>query len=205
MSNKARKPASGGARKHDVIVVGAGHNGLTCAAYLAAAGLRVLVVERSQNVGGACVTEELFPGFRMSTAAYSLSLLLPEIIRDLKLDLDLRPRDPVAFAPYENGGGLFLWRDPKKRSEAISELSSNDAGAYSELHDLFAEAGRRLRPLLSYPATRKQARRAFRDSGIEGLFKKTIDGSIADLCEEYFESDFLKGYVASQGITGTTG
>jgi len=205
VSNKARKPASGGARKHDVIVVGAGHNGLTCAAYLAAAGLRVLVVERSENVGGACVTEELFPGFRMSTAAYSLSLLLPEIIRDLKLDLDLRPRDPVAFAPYENGGGLFLWRDPKKRSEAISELSSNDAGAYSELHDLFAEAGRRLRPLLSYPATRKQARRAFRDSGIEGLFKKTIDGSIADLCEEYFESDFMKGYVASQGITGTTG
>src|SRR5215210_1725422 len=102
---------------YDAIVIGAGHNGLVCAAYLAHGGLRVLVLERRDLVGGACVTEELWPGYRMSTAAYSLSLLLPEIIHDLDLELDLRPRDPVVFTPYEQGGGLFLWRDSKRRAD----------------------------------------------------------------------------------------
>jgi phytoene dehydrogenase-like protein len=189
--------------KFDAVIVGAGHNGLTCGSYLARAGRKVLVLERSDRIGGACVTEELFPGFRISTASYSLSLLLPEITKELGLQLDIRSKEPSAFAPFDDGGGLFLWRDPTRVKEEIARISEKDAEAYPRFHELFDEASRRLHPLLSYPATRKQARRAFRKSEIEKLFDKTVDGSIADLCEQYFESDIMQGLMASQGIIGS--
>ena len=188
---------------YDAIVIGAGHNGLVSACYLARSGFKVLVLERSDRIGGACVTEELFPGFRISTASYSLSLLLPTIVRDLGLDLDVRIKDPEAFAPFPDGGGLTLWRDPAKKKDEIARISKKDADAYPEFEELFEEAARHLRPLLTYPATRKQARRSFRRSEVEGLFKKTVDASIAEVCEEYFESDVMRGVMASQGIIGT--
>jgi phytoene dehydrogenase-like protein len=188
---------------YDAIVIGAGHNGLVCAAYLQRSGLKTLVVESTDRIGGACVTEELFPGYRISTAAYSLSLLLPEIMSDLELGLDIRPKDPESFSPVEGGEGLVMWRDPVKRHESISRFSKKDADAYPEFIALFEEASRRLRPLLRYPATRKQARRAFRRSEVEKLFDRTVDGSIAELCEEYFESDVVQGLLASQGIIGS--
>ena len=195
-------PEAADTRSFDAVVVGAGHNGLVAAAYLLRAGLSVCVVEATDRIGGACVTEELFPGFRISTASYSLSLLLPQIITELELDLDIRLKDPVAFAPYEDGGGLLIHRDVKKRHAAISELSTKDADGYEAVHDLFEEASHRLRPLLSYPATRKQARRAFKLSETPDLFKKTVDAAIADVAEEYLETDLMRGLVASQGIIG---
>lgn len=188
---------------YDAIVVGAGHNGLVCACYLARAGLKVCVLERTDRVGGACVTEEPFPGFRISTASYSLSLLLPAIVADLDLKLDVRIKEPIAFAPYEDGGGLLLWRDRRRRHASIAELSKADADGYEKIHDLFEEAATRLRPLLTYPATRKQVRRAFRRSDVENLFARTVDGSIAALCEEHLETDLVRGLVASQGIIGS--
>jgi phytoene dehydrogenase-like protein len=188
---------------YDAIVIGAGHNGLVCGAYLAREGLKTLIVERSDRIGGACVTEELFPGFRISTASYSLSLLMPEVISELGLKLDIRPKDPESFAPLPDGGGLVMWKDPAKRHEAISKISPADAEAYPRFEELFEEASVRLRPLLSFPATRKQARRAFRRSDVENLFKRCVDGSIADLCEEYFESEVIQGLMASQGIIGS--
>src|SRR5688572_29285105 len=187
----------------DAIVVGAGHNGLICAAYMLKAGLKVQVLERTDRIGGACVTEELFPGFRISTASYSISLLLPQIVEELGLELDIRSKDPELFAPSLDGGGLVLWKDERKRHEAIAAVSKKDADAYPEFTELFQEASRRLRPLLTYPATRKQARRAFRRSEVEGLFKKTVDSSIAEVCEEYFESELIQGLMASQGIIGS--
>ena len=188
---------------YDAIIIGAGHNGLVCASYLARAGLKVCVVERTDRIGGACVTEELFPGFRISTASYSLSLLLPEIVKELGLNLDVRTKDPVAFTPFEDGGGLTLWSDRAKAAEEIKRFSPADAEAYPRFEELFDEAAARLRPLLSFPATRKQVRRQFRQSEIEGLFKKTVDGSIADLSEEYLETDIMRGLTASQGIIGS--
>ena len=188
---------------YDAIVIGAGHNGLISACYLARAGFKVVVVERSDRIGGACVTEELFPGFRISTASYSLSLLLPSIVHELGLDLDVRIKDPELFAPFPDGGGLVIWRDAAKRREEIAKISKKDADAYPRFVELFEEASRYLRPLLTYPATRKQARRSFRRSEIEGLFKKTVDTSIAEVCEEYFESGLMRGLMASQGIIGT--
>jgi phytoene dehydrogenase-like protein len=188
---------------YDVVVIGAGHNGLVCAAYLARSGLKVVVLERSDRIGGACVTEELFPGFRISTASYSLSLLEPDVVEDLGLKLDIRPKDPQLFAPFPDGGGLVLWHDPQRRHDAIAEISKPDADALPVFEELFEEASRRLRPLLSFAATRKQARRAFRFSEVEGLFAKTVDSSIAELCEEHFESDLMRGLTASQGIIGS--
>lgn len=188
---------------YDAIVIGAGHNGLISGSYLARAGLKVLVLERTDRIGGACVTEELWPGFRMSTASYATSLLIPEVTRELGLDIDIRMKDPDFFHPYEDGGGLMFWDDPRKTHEAIAKLSKKDADAYPRFHDLFAEAARRLTPLLHYPATRKQVRREFRQSEVEHLFAKTVDGSIAEVVEEYFEHELMQGIHASQGLIGT--
>src|SRR6201984_1817111 len=99
---------------YDIIIVGAGHNGLVTAAYLARAGMRVLVLERRDVVGGACVTEELWPGFKVSTAAYVNSLLRPEIIRDLELPrhgFQMLPRNPSSFTPFPDGRSLLLGPD----------------------------------------------------------------------------------------------
>ncbi|MGH2820598.1 MAG: phytoene desaturase family protein [Actinomycetota bacterium] len=190
---------------YDAIVVGAGHNGLICATYLARAGLHVVVCERSERVGGACVTEELFDGYRMSTAAYSLSLLQPAIVAELGLRLEVRAKDPHLFAPLPDGGGVLIWEDAARRAESIAQVSTKDAAAYDDFEALFAEAARLLRPLATYPATRKQVRRVFRRAETEELFEKTIEGSIADLCEQHFESDVMRGLTASQGITGSAG
>src|SRR5215813_2621408 len=102
------------AGKYDAIVIGAGHNGLVTAAYLAKAGWKVLVLERRPVVGGACVTEEVFPGFKVSTAAYVNSLFRPEIVRDLRLrehGFDLLERNPSSFTPFPDGRHLFLGAD----------------------------------------------------------------------------------------------
>lgn len=188
---------------YDAIVIGAGHNGLVCGSYLARKGMKVMIAERSDRIGGACVTEELFPGFRISTASYSLSLLLPEIVSDLGLDLDVRIKEPELFAPFEGGGGLVLPRDPAKRHAAISEISKADAEAAPRWDEMWEEASQRLRPLLTYPATRKQALRAFRNPKFEKFFRKVVDSSIAELCEEFFESELIRGLMASQGIIGS--
>src|SRR5438270_5371791 len=115
---------------YDIIIVGAGHNGLVTAAYLARAGLSVLVLERREIVGGACVTEELWPGFKVSTAAYVCSLLRPEIIRDLELKyhgFELLPRNPSSFTPFPDGRYLLMGPDPALNHHEVSKFSPRDA------------------------------------------------------------------------------
>ena len=100
------------ATDYDAIIIGAGHNGLVTAAYLAKAGFKVLVLERRELVGGTCVTEEVWPGYKVSTAAYVNSLLRPEIIRDLELKkhgFEMLPRDPASFTPFPDGRYLLAW------------------------------------------------------------------------------------------------
>src|SRR3954471_17079116 len=115
---------------YDLIVVGGGHNGLVTAAYAARAGLKVLVLERRDVLGGACVTEELWPGFKVSTAAYVNSLLRPEIIRDLDLKrqgCEMLPRTPSSFTPFPDGCHLLLGPDPELNRREMGKFSARDA------------------------------------------------------------------------------
>ncbi len=121
---------------YDVIVIGAGHNGLVTAGYLAKAGRRVLVLERRERVGGAAVTEEVFPGFRFSTCADGSGYLCEEVRRDLKPDVEMLAADPVAFAPQPDGSRLAIWRDPAKTAAEIARFSSADAEQYPAFVEL---------------------------------------------------------------------
>src|SRR5947207_3970548 len=118
---------------YDAIVIGAGHNGLVTACYLARAGYSVLVLERRYVVGGACVTEEIFPGFKVSTAAYVNSLFRKEIIRDLKLadhGFEVLERSPSSFSPFPDGRYLLLGPDAAMTHREIAKFSPGDAEAY---------------------------------------------------------------------------
>src|SRR4029453_17293796 len=118
--------------RYDAIIIGAGHNGLVTAAYLAKAGRKVLVLERRDVLGGACVTEELWPGYKVSTAAYVSSLLRPEIIRDLELKrhgFEMLPRSPSSFSPFPDGRYLMLGPEPGFSEREVSKFSTRDAEA----------------------------------------------------------------------------
>src|SRR5512137_360493 len=141
--------SNGAKSKYDVIVIGGGHNGLTHAAYLARAGKKVLVLERRHVLGGAAVTEEVFPGFKFSVASYVVSLLRPEIIRELDLPrhgLEILPLDGT-FTPMH---GDYLWRvnDHAKALREIARHWKLDAEAYDEDGKAMVEMGRFVKPIL---------------------------------------------------------
>src|SRR5947209_11070463 len=118
---------------YNAIIIGAGHNGLVTACYLAKAGWKVLVLERRYLVGGACVTEEVFPGFKVSTAAYVNSLFRKEIIRDLRLHdhgFEVLERNPSSFTPFPDGRYLLLGPDAERTHKEIAKFSRRDAEAY---------------------------------------------------------------------------
>ena len=133
----------------DAVVVGAGHNGLVAAAYLARAGLSVDVFERRDIVGGACVTEELWPGVRASPGAYTLSLLRRRIIDELDLaahGLEVFPHDPYLFAPLPDGRRVVTWSDPQRTHAQLAEdWSAADADGYAAFSARWAAAAERAR------------------------------------------------------------
>src|SRR5213592_1423607 len=137
--------------KYDVIIIGGGHNGLVNAAYLARAGKNVLVLERRHVLGGAAVTEEIFPGFKFSVASYVVSLLRPEIIRDLDLPrhgMEILPLDGT-FSPMPNGDYLWRVNDHAKTRREIARHSRLDAEAYDEYGKAMIEMAHFVKPLLS--------------------------------------------------------
>src|SRR5204862_4922433 len=122
-----------GSGAFDAIVVGAGHNGLTTAAYLARAGLRVIVLERRSILGGACVTEEVWPGARVSRASYVVSMLQPKVVADLRLhDFGYRavPLDP-AYAALTADGPIFFHNDPASTAASVARFSPHDGHVYA--------------------------------------------------------------------------
>src|SRR5713226_3795036 len=137
--------------KYDAVIIGAGHNGLVTAAYLGRAGRKVLVLERRELVGGCAVTEEVWPGYRVSTAAYLVSLLQDRIVQDLELErfgYRVDAKDPAFFSPFPDGRYLFMWQDRGKTLAEIAKFSPRDAEQYPAYEEHLERLARFIEPLL---------------------------------------------------------
>jgi phytoene dehydrogenase-like protein len=205
--------------RYDAIIIGGGHNGLVHAAYLARAGKKVLVLERRHVLGGAAVTEEIFPGFKFSVCSYVVSLLRPEIIRELELPrhgFELLPLDGT-FTPMPNGDYLWRVNDHSKTRREIARHSRLDAEAYEEFGQAMLQMCRFVKPLLSLTPpdpTSLGWRNLSEFTKLFGRFRalsppdrynliQLMTRSAADFLDQWFETDVLKATMSASGIIGT--
>ncbi len=203
---------------YDVVVIGAGHNGLTCAGYLARSGLKVKVVERRHVVGGAAVTEEFHPGFRNSVCSYVVSLLNPKVIRELELErygLTIMDRDSGSFSALSDSSFLQIARDNALAQAEIAKFSERDAEAYPAFEQEVAEIAEVLRHILLQPAPNlgggwadiwAAVKLGNRLRGLSAKQQATLAElmtmSVGDYLDRWFESAPLKGVFAFEGIVG---
>ena len=212
------------ATRYDAVILGAGHNGLICAAYLARAGRKVLVLERRHLVGGATVTEEVYPGFKYTVCSYVVSLLRPQIIDDLELPrfgFELLPLDGT-LTPLPEGSGpvggdyLMRWHDAAETRKEIARHSPADAESYERFGKLMYHLAMAVRPLLATaapsatsltPHNLRRLAEVGRTFGRQGEhlwdLARLMTMSSAELVEEWFETPALLGTLASSGIIGT--
>jgi phytoene dehydrogenase-like protein len=202
-----------------VVIVGAGHNGLVAACYLARAGLSPLVVERRAVVGGAAVTEEFHPGFLCSTLAHAAGPLVPRVARDLALErhgLAFADSGVRVFAPGAEGPSLTIYDDAARTAAGLQNLSAHDAGSYPEFCESFRRIGRVLAPVLDStpPSVERptpgelwslgKVGKDFRRLGKRDAYRLLRWGpmAVADLAAEWFETELLRAVVAARGIYG---
>ncbi len=217
------------ADSYDAIVIGGGHNGLVTAAYLARAGKRVCVLERRSVLGGAATTEELWPGYKVSTAAYVVSLLLPEIIGELRLaeyGFKVLPRSPSSFTPLADGRSLLMGPEPGLNQREISRFSTRDAERFPRYETLLERVAQSLEPALSSPAPdllplpstwrERGLGKRLRDGKIGwNLYRalgalgsdlpeaiELLTGAARPILDRWFESDVLKATLATDAIIG---
>ena len=207
---------------YDAIVVGAGHNGLTAAAYLARAGLSVLVLERREIVGGCCVTEEIAPGCRVSTTSYIASMLRPEVISELRLaDHGLRmvPCDPAIQVPFPDGQVVPWWADRERARQEFSTISIKDAARFVQVDDQLKKLARYLQPFFMEPPPEVDA------SSLKGwmsLFRtgrhfrgisntevaqlvSFLTGSLGEFLDHNYESEKMKTMFLANNVYGKHG
>jgi phytoene dehydrogenase-like protein len=207
---------------YDAIVVGAGHNGLVTAGYLARAGLKTLVLESRPVVGGACVTEEVFPGYKVSTTSYLCSLLLKKVIQDLELErfgYQVYPKNPAFFSPFPDGRYLIMWSDTRKTCEEIRKFSVRDAENYPRYEEFLDRLARFIEPLLletppdvshrgfdDWQKLASLGRRLMKMPADELVgHLRILSQSVKDFLDPWFESEQLKVAVATDGVIGTNG
>jgi len=203
----------------DAVVVGGGHNGLVCAAYLARAGRRVLVLERRRVLGGAAVSEEVYPGFTYSVCSYVVSLFRPHIIRELDLarhGYRVIPLD-CTFSPLENGDSLARWGDPARTRREIARFSPKDAEVAPQFGLAMTKMAAFIKNIIDHPAPDPASfdpgqlkalwglAKDFREMGPDLMYlhNKLLTMSAVDFLDMWFESDQLKGPMSVSGIIGT--
>jgi phytoene dehydrogenase-like protein len=204
--------------KYDAIVIGGGHNGLVTACYLARAKWKVLVLERRYVVGGACVSEEVWPGYKVSTAAYVNSLFRPEIIRDLKLrDYGFEPieRNPASFSPFLDGRYLMLGTGSSKDVAEISKFSKRDAENYPKYEAMLERVASVVEPTLTqvppnliHPKLHQLLEMGKMGKALQRLGPgmgeaiEVLTGAARPILDRWFESEELKGTIATDAIIG---
>jgi len=205
-----------GVFERDVVIIGGGHNGLACAAYLAKAGLDVLVLEKRGVVGGAAATEEPWPGYRVSSASYVVSLMPPQVVRELDLKrfgYEVSIITPDYFVPFPDGTSLTLWGDVERDAAAIGRFSERDAVAYVAFDRYFDRVARLLKDLLFVVPPNMNLRDLPKWAATAGRFRKwsgrdlhetvrLFTMSAADFLDEWFEDERVKGALATQAIIG---
>jgi len=197
-------------KRWDAVIVGAGHNGLTCAAYLAKAGWSVLVLEARDRVGGACTLREVWPGYRVSPCAYLVGLLHPKVIVELELErrgFRWIPASAGLFVPFEDGSCIQLWDDDERCEEEIRRLSPGDVAGFRAFGELKTKVRDALRPegdgdLWLGPAPSREAIER-RLGGDEKARKLLFKWSMVDFVEEYFNDERLQSAYLGQGVIGT--
>ena len=205
-----------GVFERDVVIIGGGHNGLACAGYLAKAGLDVLVLEKRDLVGGAAVTEEPWPGYRVSSASYVVSLMPPQVVRELDLKrfgYGVSIITPDYFVPFPDGTSLTLWGDVERDAANIARFNERDAAAYVAFDRYFDRVARLLKDLLFVVPPNMNLRDLPKWAATAGRFRKwsgrdlheivrLFTMSAADFLDEWFEDERVKGALATQAIIG---
>ena len=207
------------ATTYDAIIIGAGHNGLVTAAYLARAGHKVVVFERREIVGGCCITEEVWPGFKVSSAAYVNSLLRPEIIKELELKkygFEMLPRSPSSFTPFPDGRYLMMGPDKEMTRKEIAKFSHKDADNYPKYEDMLTRVADFLEPMLTQTPPDPFSNRigdvwklGKMGWGFRGLGRdvatdavEIMTGAARPILDRWFESDELKATIATDAVIG---